>query len=103
MSRNWVKIDQFKANVLAIYGHVGEQWLQFLPDLLSKIALQWNLTYLEPLTNLSFNYADFFKYDVLFVRKWYFVHVMLAVCWNLEDNLSPELFLDLARKSYRLI
>jgi len=47
--------------------------------------------------------ADFFKYEVLFVRKWYFVHVMLAACWNLEGNLSPELFLNLAIKTDQLI
>jgi streptomycin 6-kinase len=47
--------------------------------------------------------ADFFKYEVLFVRKWYFVHVMLAACWNLEGDLSPELFLNLAIKTAKLI
>jgi hypothetical protein len=44
-----------------------------------------------------------FGYDVLFVRQWYFVHVILAACWNLENNLSADLFLDLAAKTHKLI
>lgn len=47
--------------------------------------------------------AQFFNYDVLFVRQWYFVHVILAACWNLENNLSADLFLNLAVKTYKLI
>ena len=47
--------------------------------------------------------ALFFDYDVLFVRQWYFVHVILAACWNLENNLSTDLFLGLAAKTYKLI
>jgi streptomycin 6-kinase len=47
--------------------------------------------------------ALFFGYDVLFVRQWYFVHVILAACWNLENNLSADLFLDLAAKTHKLI
>lgn len=47
--------------------------------------------------------AQFFDYDVLFVRQWYFVHVILAACWNLENNLPADLFLDLAAKTHKLI
>jgi streptomycin 6-kinase len=50
-------MEQFKANILAIYGAVGKSWLDSLPKLLAQIASQWNLTDLEPLTNLSFNYV----------------------------------------------
>ncbi|MFN7094549.1 MAG: hypothetical protein ACK4M7_04215, partial [Burkholderiales bacterium] len=46
--------------------------------------------------------ADFFGYDLTMVRSWYFVHLILASCWCLEDNLSPERFLNLASKTYNL-
>jgi streptomycin 6-kinase len=47
--------------------------------------------------------ANFFNYDLQQLRQWYFVHTILASCWNLEDNLSPELFLNLAAKTYPLL
>jgi streptomycin 6-kinase len=37
------------------------------------------------------------------VAQWYFVHLILSTCWNLEDGLSPQLFWDLAAKTYPLI
>lgn len=46
--------------------------------------------------------ADFFNYDVNIVRAWYFVHLILASCWCLEDNLTPDKFLNLAIKAYEL-
>ena len=46
--------------------------------------------------------ADFFDFDVQEVRDWYFVHLILAACWNLEDHIRPQLFLELADKAYLL-
>ncbi len=31
---------------------------------------------------------------------WYFVHLILSICWNLEDNIDPTNFLNLAIKAY---
>jgi streptomycin 6-kinase len=41
--------------------------------------------------------------EVAQVVQWYFVHLILSVCWNLEDNLLPNLFLALVAKTYPLI
>jgi streptomycin 6-kinase len=30
------------------------------------------------------------------VVKWYYVRLVLAACWRVEDGLDPKLFLDLA-------
>ena len=47
--------------------------------------------------------ADFFAFDYQEVREWYFVHLMLALCWGIEDVTSLNLFLDLAEKVYPLV
>lgn len=47
--------------------------------------------------------AEFFNYELPTVRSWYFVHLLLASCWCLEDNLNPGKFLNLAAKTYNLI
>lgn len=40
--------------------------------------------------------STFFDYSFDEVVKWYYVHLILAACWQLEDNLDPHLFLNLA-------
>jgi streptomycin 6-kinase len=44
--------------------------------------------------------ANFFGFNVQDVFDWYFVHLVLATCWNLEDNLDATLFMGLAEKAY---
>ena len=44
--------------------------------------------------------ANYFGWNVLKVRQWYFVHLIMAACWNLEDNLDPKNFLELASLIY---
>ena len=46
--------------------------------------------------------AEFFNYDLEMVRYWYFIHLIVAACWCLENNLAPDKFLDLAAKTYKL-
>ena len=48
-------MEQFKANILAIYGAVGKNWLESLPELLTQIAGQWNLIDLERLTYCKYD------------------------------------------------
>lgn len=47
--------------------------------------------------------AQAFNYELKFVLYWYFVHLIMSACWNLEDNLSPDLHLELAKKTYAMI
>jgi streptomycin 6-kinase len=44
--------------------------------------------------------AERFNFSLQSVRQWYFVHLVLAACWNIEDHASPQLFIDLALKTY---
>ena len=46
--------------------------------------------------------ANFFDFNLQDVRDWYFIHLILATCWNLEDNIDDNLFLGLAQKAYPL-
>lgn len=47
--------------------------------------------------------AHYFNFRTQDVFNWYFVHVILAACWNLEDNIDASLFLRLAEKAYKYI
>lgn len=47
--------------------------------------------------------ANYFHYPLESVRQWYFVRLILAICWNLEDHLDPQHFLQLAEKAFPLI
>jgi streptomycin 6-kinase len=47
--------------------------------------------------------AHYFNLRTQDVFNWYFVHVILAICWNLEDNIDANLFLNLAVKAYKYV
>lgn len=49
----------------------------------------------EPAYDLAF-VSKFFDFNLGDVVKWYTVHLVLAACWQVEDDLDPKLFLDLA-------
>lgn len=53
----------------------------------------------DPKTDLLF-ISDYFHFEFDEVVKWYYVHLVLAACWQLEDHLDPKLFLDLADSVY---
>ena len=47
--------------------------------------------------------ANYFGFKLQEVRSWYFVQLILAICWNLEDGIENELFFKLADKAYSLV
>lgn len=47
--------------------------------------------------------GEYFDFKVQVLFDWYFVHLILAMCWNLEDNINSSLFLGLATKAYKYI
>jgi streptomycin 6-kinase len=57
---------------------------------------------IDPIPDTQFA-ADYFKFDVKTVREWYFIHLVLMICWNINDNQDPSFFLDLAKKAYSLV
>ena len=42
--------------------------------------------------------AEFFGFDLEDLRKWYFIHLVLSICWCLEDNISPERFIKILER-----
>ncbi|AAY61625.1 phosphotransferase enzyme family protein [Rickettsia felis str. Pedreira] len=50
-------MDRFRNNIISIYKEQGEIWLEKLPEIISKLAQEWNLSNLKPIDNLSFNYV----------------------------------------------
>lgn len=50
-------MKDFKQNIVSIYGNKGEQWLDDLPDITSKIAKEHNISSLSPVDNMTFNYV----------------------------------------------
>jgi len=50
---------------------------------------------IEPLQD-TFLVADYFNYDIILVREWYFVHLILNAYWAAQDNLNPSIFLKCA-------
>ncbi len=41
------------------FGEKGRVWLRELPDLITKAACSWNLTEIQPVSNLSYNFVAF--------------------------------------------
>jgi len=50
-------MSQFERNILALYGNMGQKWLDALPALLAKYAQCWDLEIGAPFENLSYNYV----------------------------------------------
>lgn len=47
--------------------------------------------------------SKFLGHDVGYVRKWYFMHLLMKICEGLKYNTKPTLFLKLIEKAYRLV
>jgi len=50
-------MDNFKQNIISIYKEKGQIWLNNLPQLVKTVATTWNLTDLQPISNLSYHYV----------------------------------------------
>ena len=50
-------MNELKKNIISIYNNEGKQWLDNLLEITSKIAKEHNLSGLEPVNNMTFNYV----------------------------------------------
>lgn len=50
-------MSSFEQNIITIYGSEGKKWLNELPSVLAVLSKQYNLSQLEPVSNMSFNYV----------------------------------------------
>jgi streptomycin 6-kinase len=81
----------------------GNDWLIIDPKgvIGSPINEMWAFVE-DPKNDLIFisKYFDFNHDDVI---QWYYVHLVLAACWQVEDHLDPTLFLNLAESVMPMI
>ncbi len=49
--------NNFTTNIIDLYGPLGQQWLNKLPEITNQIAVTWGLSGLQPVKNLSYNYV----------------------------------------------
>ncbi len=54
---------------------------------------------LNPLPDTQY-IANYFGFNIQEVRQWYFIHLILNICWSIRDNENPNYFLDLAEQFY---
>jgi streptomycin 6-kinase len=47
-------MDNFTTNILNIYKDKGKKWLTDLPTIIKRLASEYNLSGLKPLSNLSY-------------------------------------------------
>ena len=47
----------FEENIINLYGEKGKQWLDDLPKLVAKTEVEYGLSNLKPVKNLSYNYV----------------------------------------------
>lgn len=81
----------------------GEQWVVIDPKGVIGYPINevWAfITNIEKDTEFAANY---FGFKLQEVRSWYFVQLILAICWNLGDGIENKLFLKLAKKAYILL
>lgn len=52
-------MSTFKETIINLYGDRGKTWLRELPELVESVAIQYGLSELTPVNNLSYNYVLF--------------------------------------------
>ena len=63
-------MKDFKQNIVSIYGNEGEQQLDDLSEITSKIAKEHNISGLSLVDNMTFNYvASGYQNDKLIILK----------------------------------
>ncbi len=63
-------MKKFEDNIISIYGEVGQQWLQDMPEITTKISLEYSLKDLNPVNNMTFNYvAQAYQDDKALILK----------------------------------
>lgn len=85
--------DLHRENILSS----GEDWLVIDPK--GVIGYPINEVWAcveDPQHDLAY-IAKYFNFKFDEIAQWYYVHLILAACWQVEDNLDPKRFLDLAQ------
>ena len=103
-----ILMTQYAFSVQALLSHEnilqnGQEWRIIDPKGVIGAPIHEVWAFVMDFEKDTLYIADFFGFPLEEVRGWYFVHLMKAACWNVEDNVKPNLFLDLAEKVYPLV
>lgn len=75
----------------------GDDWLVIDPKGIIGFPINEIWTFVEDLSYDLKYISKYFNYSYEEVIQWYYVHLVLAACWQVQDNLDPSLFLNLAQ------
>ena len=53
--------SEFVSNISDIYGELGKTWLKDLPIHIERICIQWNVQFVKPIPDLSYNFVGIVK------------------------------------------
>lgn len=68
----------FEKNIISLYGQAGQEWLDNLPNLVEQLSINWNLSNLKIVNNLSYNYVlSGFQKNTPIILKLFFDKVAL--------------------------
>jgi len=81
----------------------GKQWIVIDPKGVIGYPINEVWAFIMDIEKDTEFAANYFGFKLQEVRSWYFVQLMLAICWNLEDGIENKLFLKLADKAYSLV
>lgn len=74
----------------------GEDWLVIDPKGVIGYPINEVWAFVQDMEKDIPIIAKEFNFDIKMLAKCYYTHVVLAACWNVEDNLDPSSFLKLA-------
>ncbi len=77
----------------------GEDWVVIDPKGVIGYPINEVWVFVQDLEKDLQMIAKEFNFDIAMLVKCYYAHVVLAACWNVEDNLDPSVFLKLADKA----
>ncbi|MGX6960353.1 MAG: aminoglycoside phosphotransferase family protein [Rickettsia endosymbiont of Pentastiridius leporinus] len=81
----------------------GEQWVVIDPKGVIGYPINEVWAFIMDIEKDTEFVANYFRFNLQEVRSWYFVQLILAICWNLEDGIENKLFVKLAKKAYELV
>lgn len=81
----------------------GEKWVAIDPKGVIGYSINEIWAFIIDIEKDTEFVANYFGFNLQEVRNWYFVQLILAICWNLEDGIENRLFLELAKKAYELV
>jgi len=80
----------------------GKGWVVIDPKGVIGAPVHETWAFVQDIESDTAFISNFFSFPLQEVRDWYFVHLILAACWNLSDDGAPDIFLDRAKQAFFL-